>query len=340
MDPLVSVIVPVYNVRNFLEEALDSVISQTYQNLEILVIDDGSTDGSSDLCDLYEQKDQRIKVFHQGNKGLSAARNVGLDHMTGDLVAFLDPDDAYESEMIRTMVQALQNMDADIVKCGVNKQKTEGKLKKDEKDKNDETENWKVLSRREALIALVYGEINTAVWNKIYQRKLWDDFRFQEGVLIEDVKPAYLLLNRADRIGIIPEKLVDHRIRPGSISLKIQSKLITDFVNAYEEYELFILANIPAIYTEEHYNFFKVRMLSRIIGKWDQAIRQNPDVAKEIRRETKKRGKEADLSSFSWRLKVKYWMICWIPQLLCLVEKVLLFNKKLRSGTGDRERGL
>ena len=88
-NPLVSVIIPVYNVELYLREALDSVINQTYRNLEILVIDDGSTDGSGTICDEYAMKDKRIRVIHQNNRGLSNARNVGLDRMNGDAIAFL-----------------------------------------------------------------------------------------------------------------------------------------------------------------------------------------------------------------------------------------------------------
>ena len=93
-------IIPVYNVRPYIEEALDSVIGQTYRKLEIIIIDDGSTDGSGEICDRYAEQDCRIKVYHQENKGLSAARNTGLDASTGSVIAFLDPDDAFAPDMI------------------------------------------------------------------------------------------------------------------------------------------------------------------------------------------------------------------------------------------------
>lgn len=89
MLPLVSVIIPVYNVKPYLREALDSVIHQTYRNLEIIIVDDGSTDGSGEICNQYQKSDLRIRVIHQANQGLSAARNTGLDTMHGDVVAFL-----------------------------------------------------------------------------------------------------------------------------------------------------------------------------------------------------------------------------------------------------------
>ena len=135
MEGLVSVIIPVYNVRPYLNEALDSVLDQSYENLEIIIIDDGSTDGSSELCDEYGKKDARICVIHQDNRGLSAARNAGLDHMTGDLVAFLDSDDAYDPEYILTMLSAMYPQNAafsepvDVVVCKYTVHYSTGEMK-------------------------------------------------------------------------------------------------------------------------------------------------------------------------------------------------------------------
>lgn len=106
-SPLVSVIVPVYNVKPYLNEALDSVINQTYRNQEIILIDDGSTDGSGEICDEYATRDNRIKVIHQTNQGLSAARNAGLDIMHGSVISFLDSDDAFHPQMIEIMLHEM-----------------------------------------------------------------------------------------------------------------------------------------------------------------------------------------------------------------------------------------
>ncbi len=114
---LVSIIIPVYNVAPYLVEALESAIHQTYKNLEIIIIDDGSTDGSETICDEYARKDHRVRVIHQDNKGLSAARNIGLGIMTGDAVAFLDSDDALEFDYVEKLVEAMNREDADIVIC-------------------------------------------------------------------------------------------------------------------------------------------------------------------------------------------------------------------------------
>ena len=124
----VSIIIPVYNMKDYLEEAIESVISQTYKNIEIIIIDDGSNDGSEKICDDYSRLDSRIKVIHQENKGLSAARNKGLEIMTGDYVAYLDPDDVYHPKMIEMLHDKMINEDVDCVICNFISRRTTKKL--------------------------------------------------------------------------------------------------------------------------------------------------------------------------------------------------------------------
>ena len=106
--PKISIIVPAYNVESWLNRCIDSILSQEYSNLEIIIVDDGSTDGSSKICDEYAEKDKRVHLIHQENQGLSAARNAGLYIMTGEIVAFLDSDDKYHPDFISSMLHAMQ----------------------------------------------------------------------------------------------------------------------------------------------------------------------------------------------------------------------------------------
>ena len=115
----ISVIVPVYNVKLYLHKCVDSILNQTYQNIEVLLIDDGSTDGSSDICDSYTEKDSRIKVVHKKNGGLSSARNTGLDMATGEYILFVDSDDYIDIEMIRRLYDALVKTGADMGVCNI-----------------------------------------------------------------------------------------------------------------------------------------------------------------------------------------------------------------------------
>ena len=117
-DPLVSVIIPVYNVSRYLLQCLDSVISQTWRNLEIIIIDDGSTDGSGRICDQYADRDDRIKVIHSPNRGLSAARNLGLENLKGQYIAFVDSDDLIEPHAIETLIRTALLTESHIVTAG------------------------------------------------------------------------------------------------------------------------------------------------------------------------------------------------------------------------------
>lgn len=115
--PLISIIVPVYNVKDYVEKCLDSICGQTYKNLEIVVVDDGSTDGSGEICDTYAQKDPRVKVIHRENRGVSAVRNEGLDIALGEYIGFVDGDDWIDSDMYEFLYELLIVNEADISVC-------------------------------------------------------------------------------------------------------------------------------------------------------------------------------------------------------------------------------
>ena len=117
-EKLVSVIIPAYNIEDYIGRCLDSVLSQTYKNLEILVVDDGSSDCTGEILDDYEKKDQRIRVIHKENGGVSSARNIGIEAATGDYIGFVDGDDLMEPEMYKTLVNLLKEENADIAHCG------------------------------------------------------------------------------------------------------------------------------------------------------------------------------------------------------------------------------
>ena len=176
---LISIIIPVYNVRLFLAEALESVINQTYKNLEIIVVDDGSTDGSGEICDNYAIRDDRITVIHQNNRGLSAARNKGLDIMVGKAVAFLDSDDAYHPEYVSKMIAAMIREEADLVICKCTVHQASGKMALNNHERTIPSIDPGIYDRVNGLNFLAEGAINHTVWNKLYRRTLWEDIRIE-----------------------------------------------------------------------------------------------------------------------------------------------------------------
>ena len=251
-EPLVSIIIPVYNVRKYICEAFDSVINQTYKNLEIIVIDDGSTDGSGRVCDAYAKKDPRIRVIHQENKGLSAARNAGLDVMTGEYVGFLDSDDAFEPEMVECMVRGIEENGVEMAVCGVTTYISTGKLTAKTIFRNV---SWsysrRVVTKTEALNMWLLDDISSACWNKIYKYSLWSNIRFPEGSVFEDLRVFYKILSTADKILLVDRQLVRYRQRKGSITQTQTIENYKDFLFAVHNVERFAIANSPWIFSKK-----------------------------------------------------------------------------------------
>ena len=169
---MISVIIPVYNVEEYLDDCLTSVLAQTYSNLEILLINDGSTDNSGVICDKYAQTDSRIKVFHKENGGVSSARNIGLENATGQYIAFVDPDDWIEPNMYETIITQFEKSDVDAVFCGYWENFS------DEVKRNPVIhmpEKHDIVSGRDALYqCLIKMEDGyfTSVWNNVFKSEV------------------------------------------------------------------------------------------------------------------------------------------------------------------------
>ena len=161
--PLISIIIPVYNVASYLREALDSAIHQTYEKLEIIIIDDGSTDGSGEICDEYSD-DSRVIIIHQTHQGVSAARNTGLELARGDYIAFLDPDDAYHLSFIRSMLEVTFRENADIVICKYYQLQTIKQMDAGEKRIILPSAKPGAYSRKDAIRSLFDGELQIKIW--------------------------------------------------------------------------------------------------------------------------------------------------------------------------------
>lgn len=227
---LVSVIVPVYNVAPYLEECLDSVVGQTYRNLEIIVVDDGSTDGSGAVCDEYAKKDGRIQVIHQPNRGLSAARNVGLDVAKGDHISFVDSDDAVSP----VFIEALLSAGADVAQCA-SCRNAEGL------NRENRRPAFEYLTNVEASERLQFDSTGDAivVWNKLYRRGLFDTIRFPEGKQHEDEFVTYRVLWDAGQVAVTGELLYYYRQRSGSTTNRGFSRGSLDAIEALEGRSMF-----------------------------------------------------------------------------------------------------
>lgn len=225
--PLISVIIPVYNVEKFISSCIDSVRTQAYDNIEILLIDDGSEDKSGQICDSFAGKDARIKVIHKENGGLSAARNTGIEHAKGEWLTFVDSDDAVSSELIRTLYSLANRHLADIsvidpVHVG---------LTGSSKEVYTCVSETVVMSSAEAMEALFYQTgVYPSAWGKLYRKSLFEKIRFPEGKLFEDIAIMGYLFEQCDRIVWNKSKLYAYNHREGSITN-----------NKFTEKDLFIL---------------------------------------------------------------------------------------------------
>ncbi len=213
---LISVIVPVYNVEKYIEQCVDSLIGQSYSALEIILIDDGSSDGSAAICDSYAQKNEKVRVIHKENRGLSSARNAGLDACTGEYIAFVDSDDWLETDAYRVMMDMMIKYTLDIVCCeGI---KTDGKQAIEPCFEHFPTGSIYDGSRitREILL----DTIGSQVVQGLYRRKCWDGVRFPEGRLYEDIPTTFKAFAAAETVGFVAEPYYNYRVNPTGISRK------------------------------------------------------------------------------------------------------------------------
>lgn len=212
MEGLISVIIPVYKVEKFLDKCIKSVVEQLYTNLEIILVDDGSPDKCPIMCDMWAERDKRIKVIHKSNGGLSDARNAGIQIAEGDYISFVDSDDWIAPNMYQIMIDTIQKENADICACGimVSYSDSEG-----EKPLNLPS----IIGDSEKILELIYNDTQypVATWNKLYRRKCWKNLRFPVGKICEDAFTTYLLVANAKKIVQISEPLYYYRIRSNSI---------------------------------------------------------------------------------------------------------------------------
>lgn len=216
MNSLISVIVPIYKVEKYLRKCIESILSQTYTNLEIILVDDGSPDKCGEICDEYEKKDSRIKVIHKKNGGLSDARNAGLDIMAGNYVAFVDSDDWIEPQMYEHLLAKLHYFHADISIGGVSC----------DLDDNGIINTEKIVSYDSAPFS--EGNVETmhrffttswAAWDKLYKADLFRDIRYPVGEINEDEAIVLQLLSKCTRVCYTNEVFYHYMRRPSSGSI-------------------------------------------------------------------------------------------------------------------------
>lgn len=233
--PIVSIIIPVYNVAPYLDVCFDSIANQEFKDFEAIVVDDGSTDGSGLMCDAWAKRDSRFVVIHQNNRGLSAARNVGLDRATGEYVQFVDSDDCVDARYTGAMISYVRSTGCDCVLCGYMRER------KGVREILQPCSEPVLISSHECVRSCLdvrRGDrfrISFGMWVRIYKRSVFSEngIRFPEGRVYEDVCVFVPTLHASELIALVPDVLYYKRDHPESITWEMTARDAREYVDAY-----------------------------------------------------------------------------------------------------------
>lgn len=241
-EPLVSVIIPVYNVENYISQCIESVINQSYINLEIIIVIDGSTDKSGEICESYERKDTRIRIIWQHNQGLSSARNKGILSSNGELICFVDSDDFIKKEMIERMVEAKTKNEAQMVVAGIIR------YYNDKESYEQSIGIEKTFTTTEILKSILTEDlIGNYSCNKMVERSLFCNILFPEKKVYEDVYTMYKVISKCERIHVLSESFYYYRQRSDSITHIPSPKAFDDQLEGFISQADWISVHYPIL---------------------------------------------------------------------------------------------
>lgn len=238
-NEIISVIIPIYNVERYLDKCIRSVVEQTYKNLEIILVDDGSPDQCGTICDKWAEKDERIRVIHKTNGGLSDARNAGLDAATGAYIGFVDSDDYIHPQMYQKLYKKIKEYNADLAICGYNQVDEHT----DRIIRNVCMPIEGLIDKKDAIMNICYKGSFVVVWNKIFKRELFKNLRFTFGKVAEDLFIMYELFHKCARIVSVSENYYYYVQTPNSIMRREKTVSYLDIVEGYYRMLLFCQSN-------------------------------------------------------------------------------------------------
>lgn len=319
----ISIIVPVYNTEKYLEQSINSILNQTYENLEIIIVDDGSTDSSGLICEKYFKIDSRVKVIHKKNGGQSSARNLGLDLASGDYIGFVDSDDWISANMYeKLIIKAIQN-NSDIVASNIWYMKKNKKIKKYSKTNSDLDFN-----RLTAMEEIFTNEnLTFSPCNKLYKKKLFDFLRFDEKIILEDMDISYQLIDKSEIISYLSEPLYYYRYNPSStLRGKFNLRRLDEHLVKKRMYDYY-LYKYPSLSAKVYINFFEVGLILYSTLKAEKKFDiENYTFLIDFDKQTLL--KILEESDLNFKIKLKIYLFLKSPNLLILI----LENKyKLRN---------
>lgn len=241
-ENLVSIVIPIYNVEAYLENCINSLIEQTYKNIEIILVDDGSPDKCPKICDDFSKKDKRIKVIHKPNGGLSDARNSGIAAASGEYITFVDSDDTVDNDYVEYLYSIMEEFKSDISICDYKAIYSNGTILS--RNRNDKF----CISKEKTLEIMLYqNEFTVSSWAKMYKTKLFreNNIIFPVGKIFEDAYTTYKLVELCENVGVGMESKYNYMIRNNSILTSIFSEKKLMLVDAYNEMTSFIKKKYP-----------------------------------------------------------------------------------------------
>ena len=297
MKDVISVIIPVYNVEDYIGECLDSLKAQTYKNLEIILIDDESTDNSGNICDDYAIRDDRIKVIHKKNGGAASARNEGLKIATGEYLTFVDSDDYLDAESYEYMINKIQEYNADLIQCG---------LRRIYKNKIVDYKNDVLVSKITEFDVESYLKRYTfdwtcgLIWDKLFKRELFDGIYFETGHKVDDEFFTYQGVMNAKKIICSPEIFYNYRQRKSSVVNETDSleRMLFDRIDFLQKRRKNIISRFPNLKQD-----FDFHYLDNLMYTSKESF-VTVDVVKQIQKQTKSYIKNEKHCKMNWKYRL------------------------------------
>ncbi len=251
-NDLISVIVPVYKVEKYLEKCIESVLKQTYTNLQIILVDDGSPDNCGKICDEYAKKDSRIEVIHKANGGLSDARNVGISKAKGRYIGFVDSDDYIKEDMYEILLNLIKKYDADVSICNLYDVIDGNECIRNKENGIREYSRLDILKE-----VLLDKNIQSYAWNKLYEKELFDEIKYPIGKKYEDIGTTFYLFEKCNKIVVTSEPEYYYLKRADSLVNNVTESTILDYTEIIIQRYLYIKQNIKELRKYNNYYLAK-----------------------------------------------------------------------------------
>ena len=305
----VSIIIPAYNIEQYIEECLESIINQTYKNIQIIIINDGSTDKTLDICSSI--KDNRIEIINQKNGGISVARNEGLKKANGEYFLFVDGDDILDTKAVEILVEMIEKSKADLAICG------HEKFISQYRDDTYMSSNNRIYTPKEYFKEILSFRQNTYAWGTLIKKKYKNILKFPEKDYFEDLGTMYQLYKQAKSIVYNHVSLVKYRQNPCSIVHTYKEKKVTDYV----KYGNRMCENIKDKYFDlkEKCNTYQCYIY---IAAYSMSMNNNKNLAKEYKKKIKQYHKKIDVSDIKGLVKIKLLVFKYSISLGCLLLKI------------------